>query len=308
MDEEVLSVPKARIAEAFDLWQKKAGRCDGGSDSRFYEQFRALLRLSFPNARMPSIPNNRKTWHSWRHSCFDKRVQLSKSACQVIFDLSGYAIIDEKLLDHRRNFTSTITITDSPTSKVISNQPHNDGSEVYSISVPRIVFRKSDPIRVKKSWLKHQGESGQVEIGSVVFGVRRAELEIRSAGQVTPRITLLKSGSSGGADVEGLVISDNPRISGRWFIDGEGDQPHLLGSVTLPDLADVVSNPSSDFVLCVLVKADSIEPVFNAIGHDLDRSTAKSRARQHLIEKVLKLAINENSSEFLFAQSKIEKL
>ncbi len=303
MSSQTFEVPKRKVAEAFYDWQKRTGRNDGGSPAAFRQRIHARYRLRAPKEELPTITNSRKTWWDWSKLPLDKTVEYDLITLQAIFDLTGKALIDRHLLDKRRNLTTAVEIAQPPTARLVSNAPDAQERETYAISAPEIRFRKSDAHTVTKDWLGATGQAGEIVIGSVVFGLRNAAIKVSASGDVDPQTRLLKPNRGNGA--EGVSLSYDGE--GCWNVGTEEGEVHLLGSLSLPEFAQVSDRPEGAIELTVEVQPSAIDPIFSAITDDLAKDVRKDRARNHLLQKVLKLALAERGDSLVFAVANAEK-
>ena len=161
-------------------------------------------------------------------------------------------------------------------------------------------------MRVSSYWLGSTGNAGTTDLGSVVFGLRRAVIALEADGDVKPLVTMLKpnAASNGKSYANGVVMFDDPQQSGRWTVDPvEGDM--LLGDIYLEQLATVWHDPKNEMVLKVVADSDWIELNFRPSGVSLGNERAKSDARKHLIEKVLRLALSDGGETLAFSKADV---
>lgn len=302
MSAETCLVKKRDIAQAYEAWKQRNAYFEDTRPEFFKKRFEARFRLEDLSEQPPNLPSTRSTWWDWLRA-EDKSVRFSQLGCQIIFDMTGYVLGRQDQLEIRRNFTSAITLTTSPTCKSISNEPDTNGKECYIVSIPRIQFRKSKPQKVLRAWLGFGGKSGEIQIGTVVFAIRQAILKVETMGDVIPKITLLKPEDSSNA--EGVLLVDE--LPGRWVVDTESERGHLIGSLNLPDIANVWKYPSERVHVSVEVHPDAVEPIFSGIKDELSELRHLSKARDHLIAKVLKLAITDDGENLVFSRAEVEE-
>lgn len=298
MPQTPLNVSKSSVAAAYRSWLQGQPRKSGVDRSElFRDQIAALLNLSASSSSVDRLPHSRSTWSNWAKSDPKKVVQLDIDLCRAIHSVTGVEITEGQLPSGDADFTEVVQIPEQPTARLVSNQPSEDGCETYSISVPRLAFRKSSSLRVTSP-------SGR-DIGSVVFGIRSANICISGGERVHPNLTYLTptSSASGGASAEGVTVVDNPKSPGSWIVNGERNV--LLGSLYLPDLANAEAEPNSELEITVEARNDDVEVDFvSAPGQDLTQS-GKSLARKRLLDQLIRVALETKAESIVFSRSNV---
>jgi len=205
--------------------------------------------------------------------------------------------------------TKVVTIAQRPSgplARLMSNEPEN-GHERYEVDLPRVAFRRSEAMRVTREWVGGVKMTKPVDIGSVYFGLRQAKIVLDATGEITPKFERLRPGEpKGQARAEGVVLSDDPQLTGTWIvnsIDGE----MMDGSVYLQGLADVWHDPKSEMIVRIEADSDAIEADFRLTGEIASSETRKSQARTHLIERILALAVSRTGNKFIMSCAVVEK-
>jgi len=299
-------VRRELVARAYDAWKTATGRTEGHrSDSVFQIRIRELLNLLGSEADPKVFPNRCQRWTEWRRS--EVLVSLTRDHCRVLRALTGHDLKPGNDLKDENDHTSVVALVGKPRAKRISNSPNDKNQEQYAISVERIAFRQSDPIRVPKAWLGATGSTGEIDVGSVVFGLRQAVLSVSARGNIAPEVTdVAPDGHSRDAEVYQVRLGDDPKHPGRWVV-----YPHhgkvLSGSVYLHNLATVWDQEGDVISLFVEAKPDWIEADFQPNGEVVAGDEANSRARKHLIDKVLRLALADGKETLVFSKADAEK-
>ena len=295
------------VATAYDAWKKATGRSEGQNlDALFLVRTRELLNLLGSEADPNVFPNRRQRWTEWRKS--KDFVELTRDHCRVIKALTNHDLTPGRDLGEENDFTSIVNLVGQPGAQRISNSPNENNQEQYSISVDRIAFRKSDPIRVPKAWLGTSGRAGEIDAGSVVFGLRQAQLSLAAQGAILPVVTdLTPDDPNRNADAHQVCLGDDPKHPGRWIVT-PGSGKILNGSVYLHKLASVWDSETGEIYVIVEAKTDWIEADFQPNGEIATEDEQNSRARKHLIDKVLRLALSEGDGTRVFSKARAKKV
>lgn len=299
-------VQRDLIANAYDAWKLATGRSEGQNlDKLFLVRTRELLNLLGSEADPNIFPTRRQRWTEWRKS--KDLVELTRDHCRVIKALTNHDLTPGQDLGEENDFTSIVTLVGQPGAQRISNSPNKHSQEQYSISVDRIAFRQSDPIRVPRAWLGTTGRAGEIDAGSVVFGLRQAQLSLAAQGSIVPEITdLTPDNPVRNAEAHQVCLADDPKHPGRWIVTPVSGKM-LKGSVYLHKLATAWDPEAGEIYVIVEAKTDWIEADFQPNGEIAAGDEENSRARKHLIDKVLRLALSEGEGTRVFSKARVKK-
>ena len=176
---------------------------------------------------------------------------------------------------------------------------------MYSISVERVAFRRSAPLRVTGLWMGESGKRSKIDFGSVVFGLRQALIVLEARGKIIPSVTdLSPSHSQRSGYVIGVNINDDPRMPGTWTVT-PGEGKILSGSAYFPELATIRTPAETAMQIRVEASNQWVEVDYRPNGAESANNSDQDKARRHLIQQVLKIALSENSKREVFSSSGI---
>lgn len=305
MEHEIFEIKKERVAQAFRRWKSTVKRQAGQERAQiFREKIAAFLDLLGSTDGVSVFPSSKSTWHDWAKAG-DKSVKLSLAQCKALqmitrekFELGRYSDAD-------RNTSFLAFLVGELKASAISNTPNEDGHENYRITIERIAFRKSEPLRVNKSWFVGGSAAEKIDVGYVTYGLSRGEIVLKADGAISPDTTYLTSANYGESrHVRGLIFSDNPAKQGSWFVDS-ADGSSLIGEIREISLGTAWQEAGQPLELSIVAKQDwfTADFHFSQEGNDTDRN--RSKARKHLLDRLLSLALNDHLSALSLARAKI---
>lgn len=301
----VIEVKRSSVAEAFRNWQGGLRREAGKNRSdKFRSAIEQALTLLGSNDTFHPLPGSKSTWFDWARDEV-KSTHLSFDQCRALFTVTGVDVTPNKEITHENDRTSVVTLICDQEAKLVSNEPSDDGLERYQISIERIAFRKSDPMRVTKAWFSDGSAQAEIDLGSAVYGVSRARVTVTADGAITSDLLQLRGNATMvGQYSLGVMVTDNPRENGCWFVDPEIG-PVLVGDVGLANFASALSNPDGEVIIKVEVEPDWVEVDFRLSGEAPKSQKQKSDARRHLVNKVLRLALTEPNETLVFSKATV---
>lgn len=300
-------IPKCNLAQAYYAWcDDTPKRKDVHREEMFAEKIRCALRLRNANDDIRPIPTSRETWRQWTKKPPCDCATLSFDQAVALKAVTGCDVTTEQALSDEHNFSTLVTMVGEPYAKRAVNRPDEDGNDLFDISVDRIAFRPSLPVRVMKSVVTNGVLPKQdFDIGSATLVLRAAHLHVEAAGKVTPLVTELAPGGDAPVRAVGITLSDDPTQPGTWT--ARPDKDHLEGSVFLSPFAQAECAEDAEITVAVTADEAAIEADFRPTGEDLSKDEAKSRARKHLMDKVLALDVAEQSRSLLLSRAIVRK-
>jgi hypothetical protein len=289
------SVKKSEVSQAYRAWCEKVKKTKGQKrDELFIANLKTSLRLlravNEPATEVSPLPTTRETWGKWQSS--SNYVTLSRELCLVILALTSHDVTQDTYLSDECNFTSLAYIKGTPKGRRVSNEPDESSMEDYEISIERIAFRRSAPMRVIRSDVENGAVAGHIDIGSATLVLREAVLTLIAQGRAEPLATDLAPGGTVAQRAERVSLADDPGCPGRWKVLPDGDI--LEGSVYLPRLALAKSREDGEILVTVTAEEAAIDADFRATGELLEKDANKAKARASLMNKVLALDISEH--------------
>jgi len=305
---EVYTITKSDVAAAYWSWCDEVGKRRGQKREKlFVANLKTRLRLrsevSDAESEVCQLPTTRETWGKWKKA--SSSVTLSNEVCIAIRAETGFDVTPDQCLSNEHNFTSLAFIKGTPSGRLRSNEPDEDGMEDYEISVERIAFRRSAPMRVKRCDVENGTAGGSMDIGSATLLLREAIIDLTAQGRIDPIATDLAPGGEETQRAERVTLADDPASPGRWKVLPDGDI--LEGSVYLPHLALAKSLEDGEIVLTVSADEAAIDTDFRATGEMLEKDTNKAKARASLMNKVLALDLAERSGTLCLCRAVVSK-
>jgi len=298
-------VAKCRIAEAYRSWFDEAGTEKGVErNALFLQKLRTVLRLNNHACDTKPLPTTRQTWLEWKTKPTTDCVTLSWELAAAIKAVTEQDVTPDRSFSDHCNFTSLVTLVGTPRGRTVSNRSE-DGLEIYELSIDRIAFRRSEPMRVQRCYVSPKAGGGGEDIGSVTLVLREAHVTLSVEGDIHPIVTELAPGSGGKARADRVALSDDPRRPGTWV--ATPDKEYLEGSVYLPAFANAKCPKTAEINVAITAYEAAIDTDFRPQGEELESASGKAKARKHLIDKVLSLDLVEQSRTLCLTRATVRK-
>lgn len=186
-DDIVIGVRKA--VDAYEQFKKMRGRRsngdgadDGGPAFEFDKAIRSqlqILQATFPNAGM--ILGSKQTFSKWKTDPPREQIKRKRSVLLAVLSISGVEISSHGILARQPVNLSPLAELSSLKSRKLTNDPEEVEEVTFEVELSSLLF-KSAEMKVMSDWIvkaDRKTEKGvPVEIGSVVYGLTEADVEI----------------------------------------------------------------------------------------------------------------------------------